>query len=116
VLCKLDIEKAYDHVNWRFWLHMSCSFGEKWCNWIAHCISLVHFSVLANNSSTGFFNSSHGPRQKDPLCPLLFVIVMDDLSKMISPTVNMGFFYQAFLWGLGMLVGLTSPLSSFVCR
>jgi hypothetical protein len=40
VLYQLDIEKAYDHVNW-YLLYMlkSCGFVEKWCSWIAHCIS-----------------------------------------------------------------------------
>jgi hypothetical protein len=33
-----------------------CSFREKWCSWIAHCISLVRFSVLVN----GIFSSSCG--------------------------------------------------------
>ena len=32
VLCKLDIEKAYDHVNWEFlmFLLQQCGFSEKW--------------------------------------------------------------------------------------
>jgi hypothetical protein len=32
LLCKLDLEKAYDHVNWNFLLYLlhRCSFGEKW--------------------------------------------------------------------------------------
>ena len=32
VLCKLDIEKAYDHVNWEFlmFLLQQCVFSEKW--------------------------------------------------------------------------------------
>jgi len=31
LLCKLDIEKAYDHVNWDFLLYMlrKCGFGER---------------------------------------------------------------------------------------
>jgi hypothetical protein len=47
VLCKLDLEKAYDHVNWRFLMYMfrRCGFEEKWCEWMAHCIFMVHFSV-----------------------------------------------------------------------
>jgi hypothetical protein len=57
VLCKLDLEKAYDHVNWDFLLYMlrRCGFGGKWCSWIAHCISTVRFSVLVNGTPTGFF-------------------------------------------------------------
>jgi hypothetical protein len=41
VLCKLDIEKAYDCVNWKFLLYMlrRCGFGEQCCKWIVHCIS-----------------------------------------------------------------------------
>ena len=32
VLCKLDVEKAYDHVNWGFLMYMlqCCGFSEKW--------------------------------------------------------------------------------------
>jgi hypothetical protein len=33
VLCKLDMEKAYDHVDWNFLIYMlrRCGFGERWC-------------------------------------------------------------------------------------
>jgi hypothetical protein len=71
---------------------MRCGFREKWCSWIAHCISLVRFSVLVNGSPAGFFSSSRGLRQGDPLSPLLFFIVMEALSKMITATVDRGFF------------------------
>jgi hypothetical protein len=93
LLCKLDIEKAYDHVNWDFLLYLlrRCGFGERWCSWIVHCISSVRFSVLVNGTPTGFFSSSLGLRQGDPLSPLLFVIVMEALSKLFSITVQRGF-------------------------
>jgi hypothetical protein len=67
-----------------------------------------------NGSLTGFFNSSHFLRQEDSLFPLLLV-TMEALSKMIFATVNRIFFIRLFLWGLRMLVGLTSPLPFFVC-
>jgi hypothetical protein len=93
LLCKLDIEKAYDHVNWDFLLYMlrRCGFGERWYSWIAHCISSVRFSVLVNGTPYGFFSSSRGIRQGDPLSPLLFVIVMEAFSKLFSISVQRGF-------------------------
>jgi hypothetical protein len=62
IMCKMDLEKAYDHVNWDFLLYMlkRCGFGEKWCSWIAYCISLVRFSILINGSPEDVFDSSHG--------------------------------------------------------
>jgi hypothetical protein len=69
VLCKLDMEKAYDHVDWNFLLYLlrRCGFREKWCLWIKHCISSAFFLVLINGVLFGFFGSSHRVRQGDPL-------------------------------------------------
>ena len=43
VICKLNIEKAYDTVNWEALLKLlkKMGFGEKWCRWIHTCISIV---------------------------------------------------------------------------
>ena len=37
VVCKLDIEKAYDHVNWEYVLEVMrrMGFGERWISWIS---------------------------------------------------------------------------------
>jgi hypothetical protein len=92
ILCKMDEEKAYDHVNWDFLLYMlkRCDFGAKWCLWISFCISLVRFSFLVNGSPEGFFDSSRGIRQGDPLSLLLFAFVMEALSCMLSTGINDG--------------------------
>ena len=92
VICKLDLEKAYDHINWEFLLYLlqRCGFSEKWRRWIFFCISSVRFSILVNGSPCGFFKSSRGIRQGDPLSPLLFVILMEALSRMIDNASGAG--------------------------
>lgn len=56
VLCKMDLEKAYDHVNWEFLLYLLkiCRFGDKWRDWIPHSISMVRFSTLVNGTPFGY--------------------------------------------------------------
>ncbi|KAF5470940.1 hypothetical protein F2P56_011425 [Juglans regia] len=75
------MEKAYDHVNWKFLLYLlgCCGFGERWRRWMRHCVSSAHLSILVNGESVGFFNSSR---------PLLFVIVMEALSRMVLTSVE----------------------------
>ena len=65
VLCKSDIEKAYDHVNWKFLMAVlrKMGFGEKWIKWINRCISTVKFYVLINGSFFGFFQILRRLRQ-----------------------------------------------------
>ena len=52
VLCKLDIEKAYDKINWNFLTTVlgKMGFKEKWLGWIKWCISTASFSFMLNGS------------------------------------------------------------------
>ena len=109
VLCKLDLEKAYDHVNWGFLMYMlqRCGFSDKWRKWILCCISTVKFSILINGSPSDFFGSSRGLRQGDPLSPLLFDVVMEALSRMLDVAAAAKQF-------LGFSVGSTNSTSMMV--
>ena len=92
VICKLDIEKAYDHVNWEALLDLlkRMGFGVRWCRWIRTCISTVQFSVLFNESPADFFGSSRGLRQGDPLSPMLFLVMIEVFNKMMKRAEGAG--------------------------
>jgi len=93
VICKLDLEKAYDSVNWDFLLYVlsRSGFGAKWRKWIQACISTIRLSVLVNGEPCVFFRKFMGLCQGDPLSPLLFDFVMEALSLMNSRAASGGF-------------------------
>ena len=93
LVCKLDIEKAYDNISWEFVLQVmdSMSFRNRWLSWIKWCVSTASFSVLFNGSFVGLFQSSRGLRQGDPISPYLFVIGMETLSMLVQRVVEGNF-------------------------
>jgi len=82
-LCKLDVKKAYDHVNREFLLYLlrRCRFGQSWCSWIAHCVSLVRFLLWC---MAIHLDSSVVPvvKEKEIFCHLCSFIIMEAFSKM----------------------------------
>ena len=90
LVCKLDIEKAYDSICWEFLYKVldKMGFGGRWLSWMKWCISIASFSVIINGSPVGFFQSSRGLRLGDPLSPYLFVIGMEVLSCLINRAVD----------------------------
>ncbi|RVW19306.1 LINE-1 reverse transcriptase-like [Vitis vinifera] len=105
LICKLDIEKAYDSISWDFLMKIlrKLGFGARWMEWIWWCISTAKFSVLVNGVPAGFFSSTKGLRQGDPLSPYLFVLGMEVLSALLRRAAVGGFFSGCRFWGRGRM-------------
>lgn len=63
-------------------------FLSKWRSWTYICIFAVCNSVLVNDDWA--FSSSGGLLQGGPLFPLLFILVMEKLSRLVIKAINEG--------------------------
>ena len=63
-----------------------------------HIFSSLFCSVLVNGNSRGFFHTSRGLRQGDPLSLLLFLLIMEALSRMLDKATE-GVFISSFSVG-----------------
>ncbi|XP_062086165.1 uncharacterized mitochondrial protein AtMg01250-like [Humulus lupulus] len=82
---KLDLSKAYDTIDWDFLenlLNMFC-FPSRFIKWIMVCLRGSSYSLVLNGRIQGHFKGGKGLRQGDPISPLLFVIVMEYLTRLL---------------------------------
>ncbi|CAL1408297.1 unnamed protein product [Linum trigynum] len=87
---KVDMEKAYNRVEWSFLLAVldKMGFNSVWQGWIHECLRSSSFSVLMNGSPSGFFSPSRGLRQGDPLSPLLFLLCTEGFSALLRKAIT----------------------------
>lgn len=92
IAMKIDISKASDTIRWDFILQVLKAFGfsSALCNWISAILSSLSLSVSFNVELYVYFNCSTGVRQGDLLSLVLFCLVEDVLSQMISKAVLNG--------------------------
>lgn len=83
---KMDLEKAYDRVDWFFLRLVLIHIGMPplVIRWIVACVTTASIAVLINGAPSSFFRMSRGIRQGCPLSPLFFLLIIDGLSRMIN--------------------------------
>ncbi|XP_021739498.1 uncharacterized protein LOC110705886 [Chenopodium quinoa] len=86
---KVDLRKAYDSVHWSFIHDMlqTLNFPSRFISWVMECVTSPSFSIMINGGLNGFFKGKKGIRQGDPMSPLVFVIVMEYLSRLLKKVV-----------------------------
>ncbi|KAJ6837446.1 uncharacterized protein M6B38_120875 [Iris pallida] len=72
-----------DKLDWQYlmWIIRSFGFSNLWVELVFHSICNVWFSTIINGKATGFFRSSRGLKQDDPLSPALYIIVAEASSR-----------------------------------
>ncbi|XP_062085573.1 uncharacterized protein LOC133791669 [Humulus lupulus] len=83
---KIDISKAYDTIDWWFIeeLLKSLCFLARFIGWVMTCLRNTSYLLLMNGRVQGRFKGEEGLRQGDPISPLLFVLIMDYLTRSLQ--------------------------------
>ena len=86
IALKIDLQKAYDRVNWKFLQAVLTNFGfhGMFINWVMECVSSVSSSILINGGKSKTIFPTRGLRQGDPLSPYLFILCQEVLSRIID--------------------------------
>uniref|UniRef100_A0A8I6X990 Reverse transcriptase domain-containing protein n=1 Tax=Hordeum vulgare subsp. vulgare TaxID=112509 RepID=A0A8I6X990_HORVV len=86
VFLKLDIQKAYDRLDWSFLrlVMQRCVFDKRWCSWIMQLVRSGNMTININGEVGPFFQASMGVKQGDPISPLLFNFPVDALAGILD--------------------------------
>ena len=88
LLLKLDVCKAYEHVEWSFLrgIMTKLGFPKKWIDRVMSCITTPSFSIRIN----GNILPSKGLHQGDPLSPYLFLLCAKSLTSLLDKAEREG--------------------------
>ncbi|XP_016482447.2 uncharacterized protein LOC107803276 [Nicotiana tabacum] len=86
VVLKLDMTKAYDRLSWLFMTKVlrKMGFEERIIGIVFRIVSNNWYSILMNEQPYGFFKSTRGVKQGDPLSPTLFILSAEALSRALN--------------------------------
>ena len=85
-ILKIDLEKAYDRLEWSFICEVLLffNFPNRVVGLILECVSSYSIFILFSGGQLEVFKPTRGIRQGDLLSPYLFILCMEYLSLKIS--------------------------------
>jgi hypothetical protein len=101
---KLDMEKAYDRVEWEYLrsIMIKLGFHESFVSLVMRCVTTVSFSIKINGTLSSAFRPTRGIRQGDPISPYLFLLCAEGHSSLLK-VVGPGYLSR------GVRVGIHAP-------
>lgn len=86
MLMKVDIEKTYDSLEWRFidkaleiW-----GFSKEFRGMVMSNLDSVEYNILLNGKRDGILSSSRGIIQGDPFSPFLFILSAEIFFRLLD--------------------------------
>nr|XP_009615730.1 uncharacterized protein LOC104108414 [Nicotiana tomentosiformis] len=85
-MIKIDLQKAYDLVEWIFLERVldELVYPRQFTMWTLECVKTVNYSILINGESTTPFDVAKGLRQGDPISLFLFALAIEYLSRKLN--------------------------------
>ena len=117
VIIKLDMAKAYDRVSWAYicFILRRTGFEERFIYMVWRIMEINSYSILINGKRNGFFNSTRGLKQGDPLSPALFILGAEVLPRSLNILNNNPDFHGFFMEKRGPSVNHLSSQMILFC-
>ena len=120
VVISLDVEKAFDRVEWKYLFFTLKKFGfeESFISWVELLYSSPLVAVVSNNTQSKYFPLGRGTRQGCPLSPLLFALAIEPLAivlricKDFKGLLREGQEFKVSLYADNLLLYMSDPTSS----
>lgn len=110
---KLDLAKAYNHVDWDF-LHAvlhKLGFDQKWCQWVMDCVPTVTYKVMVNGEPSQAFTPNKGLWEGDLFSPYVFLFIQEAFSRLILKAMA-----ERLITGIKPKKALSFDISFAICK